>query len=304
MNRPQFDIGPAQMRSALLGLSTSIAEAQDEDQVCLSVVDALHNAVFGFDGVGIYLAGATNFEPALKASAGDFGLERESYSELKLPLRIDHSAIGELVVQRARGAAFEKGDLEIVAAAANQASIAIGRARLIHAERHRTSEQRALLATLADLSGKLDLDSLLQSVLERAIGLLDVTGGELAIFEESTQELVIVASHNMPSDAVGSRMQIGDGAMGRVAETHEPLIIPRYQEWEGRSASYKQGTIQSVMTAPLMIGNRLVGAIASVHSDPKRIFGQADLRLLNLFAAQAAISSRRSSTRWRICQAS
>jgi PAS domain S-box-containing protein len=278
------------MRSALLGLSTSIAEAQDEDQICLSVVEALHDAAFGFDGVGIFLAGATNFEPALKASAGDFGLERESYSELKLPLRIDHSAIGELVVQRARGAAFDKGDLEIVAAAANQASIAIGRARLIHAERHRTSEQRALLATLADLSGKLDLDSLLQSVLERAIGLLDVTGGELAIFEESTQELVILASHNMPTDAVGSRMQIGDGAMGRVAETHEPLIIPRYQEWERRSANYTQGTIQSVMAAPLMIGNRLVGAIASVHSDPKRIFGQADLRLLNLFAAQAAIA--------------
>ncbi len=290
MNRPHSGVGPAQMRSALLRLSTSIAEAHDEEQVCRSVVDALHNAAFGFDGVGLFMAGATNFEPALKASAGDFGLERESHSELKLPLRIDHSAIGELVVQRARGAAFDKGDLEIVAAAANQASIAIGRARLLHAERHRTSEQRALLATLADLSGKLDLDSLLQSVLERAIGLLDVTGGELAIFEESTQELVIVASHNMPTDAVGSRMQIGEGAMGRVAETHEPLIIPRYQEWEGRSASYTQGTIQSVMAAPLMIGNRLVGAIASVHSDPKRIFGQADMRLLNLFAAQAAIA--------------
>ncbi len=290
MNRPHSDVGPAQMRSALLRLSTSIAEALDEEQVCHSVVDALHNAAFGFDGVGIFLAGATNFEPALKASAGDFGLERESYSELKLPLRIDHSAIGELVVQRARGAAFDKGDLEIVAAAANQASIAIGRARLLHAERHRTSEQRALLATLADLSGKLELDSLLQSVLERAIGLLDVTGGELAIFEESTKELVIVANHNMPTDAVGSRMQIGDGAMGRVAETNEPLIIPRYQEWEGRSASYTQGTIQSVMAAPLMIGNRLVGAIASIHSDPKRIFGQADMRLLNLFAAQAAIA--------------
>ena len=31
MNQPRSDIGPAQMRSALLGLSTSIAEAQDED---------------------------------------------------------------------------------------------------------------------------------------------------------------------------------------------------------------------------------------------------------------------------------
>ena len=290
MNQPLSDVGPAQMRSALLGLSTRIAEAQDEDQVCSGVVEALQDAAFGFDAIGIFLAGATNFEPALKASAGNLELERESVSELKLPLKIDHSAIGELVVQRRRGSAFDKGDLEIVAAAANQASIAVGRARLLHTERHRTSEQRALLATLADLSGELELDNLLQSVLERAVGLLDVTGGELAIFEESTNELVIVASHNVPSDAVGARMKIGEGAMGRVAETHEPLIIPSYQEWEGRSASYTQGTIQSVMAAPLLIGDRLVGAIASVHSDPNRVFGQADLRLLNLFAAQAAIA--------------
>jgi PAS domain S-box-containing protein len=278
------------MRSALLNLSTRIAEAQDEEQVCLSVVEALQDEAFGFDGVGLYLAGSASFEPSLKASAGDFGAGGESVSELKLPLTIEHSAIGELVVQRESSRAFGKGDMEILAAAANQASMAIARARLLAAERQRTGEQRALLATLADLSGELELDKLLQSVLERAVGLLNVTGGELAIYEETTKELVVVASHNMDTDASGARMQLGEGAMGTVAETHEPLIIPRYQEWEGRSAQYTQSTVQAVMAAPLMIGTRLVGAIASVHSDPNRKFGQADLRLLNLFAAQAAIA--------------
>ncbi|HEY7676187.1 MAG TPA: GAF domain-containing protein, partial [Candidatus Methylomirabilis sp.] len=44
------------------------------------------------------------------------------------------------------------------------------------------------------------------------------------------------------------------------------------------------------MAAPLLIGTRLVGAIASVHSDPGRVFGPEDLRLLQLFAPQAAIA--------------
>jgi PAS domain S-box-containing protein len=44
------------------------------------------------------------------------------------------------------------------------------------------------------------------------------------------------------------------------------------------------------MAAPLMIGNRLVGVIAAVHSDPSREFGSEDLRLLELFAPQAAIA--------------
>ena len=44
------------------------------------------------------------------------------------------------------------------------------------------------------------------------------------------------------------------------------------------------------MAAPLLIGTRLVGAIASVHSDPSRVFGEADLRRLTMFAPQAAIA--------------
>jgi PAS domain S-box-containing protein len=278
------------LRSGLLGLSNRIAEATDEDDLCQSVVQSLRHEAFGFEGVGLFLAGATAFEPTLRATAGEFQPGDPSRSELKLPLRIDQSAIGEVVVQRAGGRAFEQGDLEILAAAANQAGIAIGRTRLLAAERQRLAEQRALLDTLADLSGKLDLDKLLQAVLGRAVALLDVTGGELAIFEERTQQLVIVASHNMGTNAVGTRMALGEGAMGHVARTHEPLIIPRYQQWESRSAQYTRSTIQTVMAAPLLIGTRLVGAIASVHSDPARTFGQRDLGLLNLFAAQAAIA--------------
>jgi hypothetical protein len=125
------------LRSALLGLSNRIAEAQNEDDVCRSVVESLRHEAFGFEGVGLYLAGATAFEPALRARGGDFQIGEVSRSELKLPLRIDQNAIGEVVVQRAGGRAFEQGDLEILAAAANQAGIAIGRTRLLAADRQR-----------------------------------------------------------------------------------------------------------------------------------------------------------------------
>jgi PAS domain S-box-containing protein len=280
----------ADMRSALLSLSNRIAEAQDEDGVCRAVVEGLRHEVFGFDGVGLYLAGTSSFEPGLRASAGRFGDGADGVAELRIPLRSDQSAIGELVVQRPRGRSYAKGDLDILAAAANQASIAIGRARLLAAERRRTGEQRALLDTLADLSGELELDNLLQAVLERAVSLLGVTGGELAVFDEEAGDLLIVATHNVGQDSAGSRMSLGDGAMGNVALTREPLIIPDYQEWDGRSDKYASSPLRAVMVAPLLIGARLVGAIAAVHTDPVHEFGGEDLRLLNLFAAQAAIA--------------
>jgi PAS domain S-box-containing protein len=280
----------AALRSALLRLSTRIAEAKDEDEVCRAVVDGLHHASFEFDAVGLYLAGTSAFAPQLRASAGRIEGGSADRAQLRLPLRVDHSAIGELVVERAGGQAFDQGDLEILAAAANQASIGIGRARLLLAERQRASEQRALLDTLSDLSGKLELERVLRAVLERAVPLLGVTGGELAVFDEAAGELVVVASLNLGSDSTGTRMALGEGAMGRVAETHEPIIIPNYQRWMGRSGQYAQDVVQAVMVAPLLIENRLVGAIAGVHSDPQHEFGEPDLRLLNLFASQAAIA--------------
>ncbi|NIP79021.1 MAG: GAF domain-containing protein, partial [Gemmatimonadetes bacterium] len=280
----------ADLRSALLRLSTRIAEAKDEDDVCRAVVEGLHHPSFEFDAVGLYLAGTSAFDPQLRAATGDLDGDGDDRAQLRLPLRVDHSTIGELVVERISGQAFDQGDLEILAAAANQASIGIGRARLLLAERQRASEQRALLDTLSDLSGKLELDRVLRAVLERAVPLLGVTGGELAVFDEVAEELVVVASLNLGADSTGTRMALGEGAMGRVAQTHEPIIIPNYQKWAGRSGQYGQDVVQAVMVAPLLIEDRLVGAIAGVHSDPGHEFGEADLRLLNLFASQAAIA--------------
>ncbi|MEO5568643.1 MAG: GAF domain-containing protein, partial [Gemmatimonadaceae bacterium] len=87
-----------------------------------------------------------------------------------------------------------------------------------------------------------------------------------------------------------TRMRLGEGAMGRVARTRSPLIIPHYQEWAGRSQKYAVSSFQSVLAAPLLMGTRLVGVIAAVHSDPRHAFGDEGLRLINLFASQAAIA--------------
>jgi PAS domain S-box-containing protein len=157
-------------------------------------------------------------------------------------------------------------------------------------ERQRASEQKALLDTLSDLSGELELERLLHRVLERAVSLLGVTGGELAIFDDAAGELEIVASHNLSRDSTGTRLRLGEGAMGRAAETREPIIIDEYQAWAERSEKYADTRMVGVMAAPLLIGERLVGALASVHDQPDRTFGAEDLRLLTMFAPQAAIA--------------
>jgi PAS domain S-box-containing protein len=313
-------------QSALLRLSTRIAAAQDEVGVCRSVVTGLHDDALGYEFVGVFLLEQGTGDRVLVASVGwsdvaaDFrvspghGLSERPLldgrihysphtrddsrhvttskcgSELDVPLIIDDTIIGVLVVESDRENAFDPLDIEIVEAAARHAAIAIGRMRLLAAERQRLSEHRALLDTMHDLSTELELAPLLQRVLERAVALLEVTGGELAIFDAVAADLVIVASHNIGGDSTGTRMKPGEGAMGLVAQTHEPLIIQNYQEWEGRSSKYEATTARGVAVVPLLIGQRLVGTLASVHTESDRKFGEEDLRLLDMFATQAAIA--------------
>jgi PAS domain S-box-containing protein len=319
--------GLLRRQAALLRLSTAIGSAETEGTICGAVVDGLYDEALGYDFVALLLVDEATGERVVVASVGwadapeglrvqpGRGLSerplldgrlhytaevtqdtrylptRNEGSEVDVPIQINNELVGVLVVESNRPDAFGPDDFEILRAAANQAGIAIGRARLLAAERERADEQEALLATLADLSAQLELSTLLQAVLDRAVALLRVSHGELAIYEPEREELVIVASHNVgKQDTTGTRLAVGEGAMGQVARTREPLLIPNYREWSGRSAQYEQVEFHAVMVAPLMMGGQLVGAIAVMDKHADREFGVVDLRRLTMFAPQAAVA--------------
>jgi hypothetical protein len=323
--KPAGDQGRRQ--AALLRLSTSIAAAESEVEICRAVAEGLRDEALGYDFVALLLvdeptgdrvlvatSGAAELPPDLRVRPGQ-GLSerplldgklhytaevtrdtrylptRNTGSEVDVPLQVNKQLVGVLVVESNRAKAFAPDDLEILTAAANQAGIAIGRARLLAAERQRGDEQEALRATIADLSAQLELATLLQAVLERAVALLGVSHGELASYDAARQELEIVASHNVGKrDTTGTRMKVGEGAMGHVARTLEPLNIDDYKRWSGQSRQYAQVAFHAVLVVPLLVGGRLLGAVAIMDRDPARKFGAADLRLLQLFASQAAIA--------------
>jgi PAS domain S-box-containing protein len=316
-----------------LRLAGAIAAASDETAVCRAVVEGLRDDDIGYSFVGLFLVDPESGARVMRAAVGWAGLPegwrvpagqglsarvletgilqytpdvtREpryvpglaSGSEVDVPLIIDGRPDGVLVVESDRPNAFEAKDFEILTAAAHQASIAIGRARLVarqavllEAERRRADEQQALLATLADLSSDLELSRVLQAVLDRAVDLLGASGGELAIYHQAHRELEIVANRNTGHVSLGTRLRLGEGAMGRVAETREPLLIADYREWAGRSERYSGVDAHAAVVLPLLIAGRLVGAINFWHVEPGRGFVESDLRLASLFTSQAAVA--------------
>ena len=60
----------ARRRSALLRLSTRIAAARDEREVCEAVVAGLHDRGLGYDFVAVFLADPATGDRVLEASVG------------------------------------------------------------------------------------------------------------------------------------------------------------------------------------------------------------------------------------------
>jgi len=267
----------------MLRLTTRIANAADRRETFAGLAFGLMDECFRYAGVEVRLEGSPD-------STVRAGVLAAGAARLEVPFSLDGEGAGAIAVERAAGQPFDDVDRELLHAAASHIAAAVARTGRFEQEHRRAREQQALLDTLADLSGHLELGKLLQAVLQRAITLLGVTGGELAILDERTNEMEVVASLNLGTDSTGLRLRLGEGAMGLVAQTHEPLIIPDYQSWSGRSGKYDSRDVCAVMAAPLLVGKKLVGAIASVHSDPARTFGPSDLRLLEMFAPQAAIA--------------
>jgi len=160
----------ARRQAALLRLSTQIAAAHDEREIYRSVVNGLRDPALGYDFVGIFLLDPATGERVMQACVGWSGLPDgfrlpkgqglsarpfedgalhytpdvrkvpgyipglESGSEVDVPLPIDGVVAGVLVVESQEPEAFGAADLEILTAAANQAAIAVGRARLLETQ--------------------------------------------------------------------------------------------------------------------------------------------------------------------------
>jgi signal transduction histidine kinase/DNA-binding response OmpR family regulator/putative methionine-R-sulfoxide reductase with GAF domain len=314
--------GQARRQAALQRLSAELAATLEEDEICRQVVDGLHDTL-GYDYVALFLIDETTGDRVLAAQVGfpvsvlrlspGQGLSERPLldgqlhyspdvsqepryvagmggSEVDVPVHIGGEVLSVLCAESRQSDAFSSDDFEVLTAAANQAGLAIGKARLLAAERQRADELDALRTTMADITAELELSGLLQAIVERAAGLLDATGGQLGLYDETYRQVRVVVGYGLGEDDVGTCLKLGEGMMGRVARTGEALIIEDYRSWEGRSPQYADAQTRASIAAPLHVGSRLAGVIAVATSDPDRGFGPADLHLLSLFAQQAAIA--------------
>jgi signal transduction histidine kinase len=128
----------------------------------------------------------------------------------------------------------------------------------------RTKELATLNSIATVVSRSLDLEEILSSALEEAIGVTGMTGGQAFRLEERTQTLILMAHRGLREELVRhtARLPLDVGIAGRAAKEGEPVVrkVTDYPEGELRDLMEAEG-MQMVISIPLMTKGRAVGAI-------------------------------------------
>jgi PAS domain S-box-containing protein len=162
--------------------------------------------------------------------------------------------------------------------------------------RHRTKELEALRQMGLELTSQLDATALLHSVVFRAMELLDGNATGLALYDAEHDILKSVTNAGQAVMPLGTVIQRGQGLSGTIWETGKPVVIDRYENPVGESATSKTSPIVAAVGVPIIWGaagarDEFLGTLV-VKADPPRTFSSTDVDLLCLFATQAAIAIR------------
>jgi len=225
-------------------------------------------------------------------------------SVASVPLLRNDEAIGTVVVNRQEPGGFTADEIALLQTFADQAVIAIENARLLSELQARTQElTRSVeqLTALGDVgravSSSLDLDTVLATIVGRAVQLSGTDGGTIFEYDEGAEEFTARATLNADESQSAmlraTRLRRGEGAVGQMAVTREPLQIPDIAaegayESRIRGAMLAAGT-RSVLAIPLLHEERIVGGLVVTRRTPGA-FTAGVVEILRTFATQSALA--------------
>jgi two-component system, NtrC family, sensor kinase len=219
--------------------------------------------------------------------------EREGIrSLLCAPLKVVGVVIGVVSAFSTRPGSFTAHHQRVLEAFAEQAGIAIHGARLFDESVRGARETRALLEAGRAVTASLDVGRTIRMILEEARGVLGVDSCSVMTLDPPTNELVMVASLDVPQEMVSTvRLKVGDGVTGRAVQERRPM--QSRDLWSDSRGRYphlaRSAGFRAMLAAPLVVGDRTIGALSVLRRDVHE-FSAHEEELLVALADQASIA--------------
>ncbi len=161
-------------------------------------------------------------------------------------------------------------------------------------------EAMTLAAAAGTIGSPVKHGRLIEMIVETAAGVIGARAGSLFLIDFATDELVFeVAIGPEANEIEGFRMPMTQGIAGLVATSGQPMIVsearesPQVFKEVGERIKHLP---ESILCVPLFYGDRVIGVFEMIDKLGTASFTNDDMRVLGMFANQAAIAIELSRT--------
>ena len=219
-----------------------------------------------------------------------------------MPMLRGDAAIGAISIVRRKPGALADKQRELLRTFANQAVIAIENTRLFKELRERTDalgrsvkELRALGEVSQAVNSTLDLETVLSTIVAKAVQLSGTEAGAIYVYDNGHREFYLRSTYGMDQELIGAlRQQHIDMDQPNVTLAFaqgEPIQVADLRE-DAPSAADEiilRAGYRARLLAPLSRGQEIVGMLVVRRRTPGA-FPQNTVDLIKTFAAQSAVA--------------
>jgi PAS domain S-box-containing protein len=212
---------------------------------------------------------------------------------LNVPMLFRDTVVGVISLQSYQANAFGDEEERLLATIADQAAVAVEKARLFAETGHRLQRLHALSDIDRAISSSLDLRVILEVVLDQVTTQLRVDAADILLHNLRTQTLSYASSRGFRSRALQyTELRLGEGLAGMAALERRVVHFPNLtQEADGlrRSPLLANEAFVAYFAFPLVAKGRIKGVLEIFHRAPLEP-DQEWLDFAQALASQAAIA--------------
>jgi serine phosphatase RsbU (regulator of sigma subunit) len=196
------------------------------------------------------------------------------------------------VINRKNAEPFSDEDIALLIPLGEHVAVAVANARL-RAEANRRRLEYSLLAEVsADVGKSLSRDEALERILKNLKKLVAFDAAAIFLIDRKTDSITSVLQSGYPRSATDLiHVKLDEGLIGVVAKTKTGIIVPDVRNHP--SYHNLRARTRSELVAPMNLRGHVLG-LFNLESDRLDAYSENDLRLLEAFAAQAAVAIDRA----------
>ena len=221
---------------------------------------------------------------------------------LIVPMLKENDLVGAIVIYRQEVRSFTDKQISLMENFAAQAVIAIENTRLLNELRQRTDELgrsvgelRALGEVSQAVNSTLDLETVLSTIVAKAVELSGTEAGAIYGYDQGMREFRLRATYGMDQELIGALMQrhigLAEPNVAQAFTQREPIQIADLND-EARTEVNDiilRAGYRALLVAPLLSGEGILGVLVVRRKMPG-LFAQNTVDLIKTFAAQSALA--------------